>query len=72
VGLIVPHLVRFLIGVDYRWILPYSAILGAIMLLIADLCGRLVLQPRELPVGLVMPLIGAPCFIYLIRWKIKR
>jgi iron complex transport system permease protein len=71
VGLIVPHLVRFLVGVDYRWILPYSAILGAIMLLIADLCGRLVLQPRELPVGLVMPLIGAPCFIYLIRWKIK-
>jgi iron complex transport system permease protein len=72
VGLIVPHLVRFLVGVDYRWILPYSAILGAILLLIADLCGRLVLQPRELPVGLVMPLIGAPCFIYLIRWKIKR
>ncbi|MBW4537475.1 MAG: iron ABC transporter permease [Pleurocapsa minor HA4230-MV1] len=71
VGLIVPHLVRFLVGVDYRWILPYSAILGAIILLIADLCGRLVLQPRELPVGLVMPLIGAPCFIYLIRWKIK-
>lgn len=72
VGLIVPHLVRFLVGIDYRWILPYSAILGAIMLLIADLCSRLVLQPRELPVGLVMPLIGAPCFIYLIRWKIKR
>jgi len=72
VGLIVPHIVRFLVGVDYRWILPYSAILGAIIMLIADLCGRLVLQPRELPVGLVMPLIGAPCFIYLIRWKLKR
>jgi iron complex transport system permease protein len=72
VGLIVPHIVRFLVGVDYRWILPYSAILGAIIVLIADLCGRLVLQPRELPVGLVMPLIGAPCFIYLIRWKMKR
>ena len=72
VGLIVPHIVRFLVGVDYRWILPYSAILGAIMMLIADLCGRLVIQPSELPVGLVMPLIGAPFFIYLIRWKIKR
>lgn len=72
IGLIVPHLVRFLVGVDYRWILPYSAILGAIILLIADLCGRLIIQPSELPVGLVMPLIGAPCFIYLIRWKMKR
>jgi iron complex transport system permease protein len=72
VGLIVPHLVRFLVGVDYRWILPYSAILGAIIMLIADLCSRLVFQPRELPVGLVMPVIGAPFFIYLIRWKMKR
>jgi iron complex transport system permease protein len=72
VGLIVPHLVRFLVGVDYRWILPYSAILGATMMLIADICGRLIIQPSELPVGLVMPLIGAPFFIYLIRWKMKR
>ena len=72
VGLIVPHIVRLIVGVDYRWILPYSAILGAIMMLIADLCGRLIIQPSELPVGLVMPLIGAPFFIYLIRWKIKR
>ncbi|MEO1341587.1 MAG: iron ABC transporter permease [Cyanobacteria bacterium J06635_13] len=72
VGLVVPHMVRFIVGVDYRWILPYSAILGAIMMLIADLCGRLIIQPSELPVGLVMPLIGAPFFIYLIRWKIKR
>ncbi|MEM7594354.1 MAG: iron ABC transporter permease [Cyanobacteria bacterium P01_A01_bin.83] len=72
VGLIVPHIVRLIVGVDYRWILPYSAILGAIMMLVADLCGRLVIQPSELPVGLVMPLIGAPFFIYLIRWKIKR
>ena len=72
VGLIVPHIVRLIVGVDYRWILPYSAILGAIMMLTADLCGRLVIQPSELPVGLVMPLIGAPFFIYLIRWKMKR
>ena len=72
VGLIIPHIVRLLVGVDYRWILPYSAILGATMILIADLCGRLVIQPSELPVGLVMPLIGAPFFIYLIRYKMKR
>ena len=72
VGLIIPHIVRFLVGVDYRWILPYSAVLGAIIMLIADLCGRLIIQPSELPVGLVMPLIGAPFFIYLIRYKMKR
>jgi iron complex transport system permease protein len=72
VGLIVPHIVRLFVGIDYRWILPYSAILGAIIMISADLCGRLVIQPSELPVGLVMPLIGAPFFIYLIRWKLKR
>ncbi|MGL5079010.1 MAG: FecCD family ABC transporter permease [Waterburya sp.] len=72
VGLIVPHLVRFIVGVDYRWILPYSTIFGAIVVLIADTCGRLVIQPIELPVGLMMPLIGAPFFIYLIRWKVNR
>jgi iron complex transport system permease protein len=72
VGLIVPHLVRFFVGIDYRWILPYSAILGAIVVLIADLCGRLAIQPLELPVGLMMPLIGAPCFIYLIKWKVRK
>ena len=50
VGLIVPHFVRFLVGVDYRWLLPYAGILGAIVLLLADLCARLILQPIELPV----------------------
>lgn len=72
VGLIVPHLVRFLVGVDYRWILPYAAILGAVMLLMADICARLIIRPQELPVGLVMPLLGAPFFIYLIRTRIRR
>jgi iron complex transport system permease protein len=72
VGLIIPHIVRLLVGVDYRWILPYCGIFGAIIVLIADLFGRLVVRPTELPVGLVMPLIGAPFFIYLIKWKMKR
>ncbi|MEB3357715.1 MAG: iron ABC transporter permease [Synechococcales bacterium] len=71
VGLIVPHFVRFLVGVDYRWILPYAAILGAVMLLLADICARLVIRPQELPVGLVMPLLGAPFFIYLIRTRMR-
>ncbi|ELS00491.1 ABC-type Fe3+-siderophore transport system, permease component [Xenococcus sp. PCC 7305] len=71
VGLVIPHLVRFLVGVDYQWILPYSAIFGAILVVIADICARLVVQPSELPVGLMMPLIGAPFFIYLIRHQVK-
>lgn len=72
VGLIVPHFVKFWAGADYRWILPYSALLGAIVILIADIVARLVIQPQELPVGLIMPLIGAPFFIYLIRSQVKR
>ena len=72
VGLIVPHIVRFWAGADYRWILPYSALVGAILLLIADIVARLVIQPQELPVGIVMPLLGAPFFIYLTRSQIRR
>ncbi len=72
VGLIVPHLVRSWVGVDYRWILPYAVIVGAIMLLIADIGARLVIRPQEVPVGLMMPLVGAPFFIYLIRTRIRR
>ena len=72
IGLIVPHFVRFWTGADYRWILPYSALCGAILLLLADIVARLVIQPQELPVGLVMPLLGAPLFIYLIRSRIRR
>lgn len=71
-GLIIPHMVRFWTGADYRWILPYSALVGAIFLLLADVVARLILQPLELPVGLIMPLLGAPLFVYLIRSRIKR
>lgn len=72
VGLIIPHMVRFWVGVDYRWVLPYSAIAGAILLLVADIGARLIIQPQELPVGLVMPLLGAPFFIYLTRYQVRR
>ncbi|MEO1123274.1 MAG: iron ABC transporter permease [Cyanobacteria bacterium J06639_16] len=72
IGLIVPHIVRFWAGADYRWILPYSAITGAILLLLADIGARLIIQPQELPVGIVMPLLGAPFFIYLTRSLVKR
>jgi len=70
IGLVVPHIVRFGVGSDYRWILPYAAIAGGILLPIADLGARLLLQPNELPVGLITPLLGAPFFIYLARSKI--
>jgi iron complex transport system permease protein len=72
VGLVIPHIVRFLAGVDYRWILPYSAVFGAILLLVADMAARLLVAPQELPVGVMTAFVGAPFFIYLARWKVKR
>lgn len=72
VGLVVPHIVRFAVGVDYRWILPYSIIAGGILLSLADTAARLVIRPQELPVGIMTALVGAPFFIYLARSKIKR
>lgn len=72
VGLVIPHIVRFWVGVDYRWILPYAAVWGAILLSMADLAARLVIKPQELPVGIMMALIGAPFFIYLARSKVKQ
>ncbi len=71
-GLVVPHLARFLAGVDYRWILPYSVLVGAILLVLADVAARLVLRPQELPLGVMTALVGAPFFIYLVRWRVKR
>lgn len=72
VGLVIPHFVRFFVGVDYRWLLPYAAIWGAILLSLADLAARLVIKPQELPVGIMTALVGAPFFIYLARSKVKR
>jgi len=72
VGLVVPHLVRFGVGVDYRWVLPYSMLAGGILLAIADIAARLVIRPQELPVGIMTALLGAPFFIYLARSRIKR
>lgn len=67
VGLVVPHIVRALVGVDYRWIIPCSAILGGGLLLFADILGRIVNAPFETPVGAVTALIGVPFFLYLAR-----
>ncbi|CEA09174.1 putative siderophore transport system permease protein YfiZ precursor [Arthrobacter saudimassiliensis] len=66
-GLVVPHAVRGLTGPDYRWILPFSALLAPALLLVADVVGRLVLPPGEIPVGIMTAVLGAPVFIWLIR-----
>lgn len=67
VGLIVPHLVRLTLGSDNRLVVPFSAIVGAIFVVFADTIARTAIAPRELPVGAVTALIGAPLFIYLLR-----
>jgi iron complex transport system permease protein len=67
VGLIVPHLLRLAIGSDNRLIVPFSAVAGAIFVVFADTLARTVIAPRELPVGAITALIGAPMFIYLLR-----
>jgi iron complex transport system permease protein len=72
VGLVIPHMTRFLVGVDYRWIVPYAALLGAIFLVMADVGARLLLRPIELPVGVMTALIGGPFFVWLVRWRVKR
>ncbi|WP_448727196.1 FecCD family ABC transporter permease [Agrobacterium rosae] len=66
-GLVVPHLCRLLVGVDHRWLLPFSALGGAGLLLAADIVGRIVSRPAELDVGIVTALIGAPFFIWVVR-----
>ncbi|MFE1748559.1 FecCD family ABC transporter permease [Coleofasciculus sp. H7-2] len=72
IGLVVPHIVRLLVGVDYRWIMPYSAVFGAILLLAADIGARLLIKPQELPVGVMTAFVGAPLFVYLARFKVKK
>ncbi|HWD80019.1 MAG TPA: iron chelate uptake ABC transporter family permease subunit [Kribbella sp.] len=67
VGLTIPHVARLVTGPDYRWILPYSALLAPILLLGSDVIGRVVALPGELQVGIVTAVLGAPFFIVLVR-----
>ncbi|MGO3325794.1 FecCD family ABC transporter permease [Gordonia sp. (in: high G+C Gram-positive bacteria)] len=67
VGLIVPHACRAVIGTDHRWLLPFSALVGAALLVIADVVGRLIVRPEEVDVGVVTAIIGAPFFIWIVR-----
>lgn len=67
VGLIIPHLCRLLVGTDHRWLLPFSAVTGAALLVAADVVGRIVARPDEIEVGILTALIGAPFFIWIVR-----
>jgi iron complex transport system permease protein len=71
VGLVIPHAVRLFVGSDYRWIIPYSALIGATYLLGVDTVARIVLRPQEIATGILTAMIGAPLFIQLVRKKAK-
>ena len=66
VGLVIPHVIRLLIGPDHRWLIPGSAMAGAILLVVADSLARVVVLPAELPTGILTALLGAPFFIALL------
>ncbi|UFJ39443.1 iron ABC transporter permease [Brevibacillus humidisoli] len=67
VGLLIPHVARFLVGVDYRWIIPCSAVLGSLLMILADIGARMINPPFETPIGALIALIGVPFFLYLVR-----
>jgi iron complex transport system permease protein len=67
VGLVVPHVARGVVGADYRWIVPYAVVLGAVLLLASDVIGRIIAWPADLGVGIVTALVGAPFFVWLVR-----
>ncbi|OGO77898.1 MAG: iron ABC transporter [Clostridiales bacterium GWB2_37_7] len=67
VGLIIPHLTRFLVGPEFKWAIPYSIVLGAILLLSADVASRFIIYPKEIPVGAVTAILGTPFFITIAR-----
>ena len=67
VGLVVPHIVRLIVGTDYKYVVPGSAILGAGVLVFCDTLGRVLFSPIEIPAGIIMAFLGAPFFLYLLR-----
>lgn len=71
IGLIVPHIVRMVLGPNHRYLLPVSACVGAMLLVVADLCARTFIAPTELPVGLLTTALGAPIFILLLRSRFR-
>jgi iron complex transport system permease protein len=72
IGLICPHIVRIFIGGDYRFLIPISALFGAVLLLIADTFARTIISPIVLPVGILTSFMGAPMFLYLLMRMYKK
>jgi iron complex transport system permease protein len=67
IGIVVPHLTRSIVGIDHRWVVPFSGLLGGVLLLAADIASRYILMPQEVPVGVMTAIIGTPFFIYIAR-----
>ncbi|MDQ0918781.1 ABC-type Fe3+-siderophore transport system permease subunit [Paenibacillus sp. V4I5] len=67
IGLIAPHIARSIVGARHQWLIPLAALIGADLMLLGDLLGRIIILPREVPVGIMTAVIGAPYFIYLLR-----
>lgn len=72
IGLVVPHISRMIMGTDHKVLIPFSALLGSTLLLLADTLGRTITAPYEIPVGIVMTIIGGPFFLYLLRKDQRR
>ncbi|AEQ52362.1 FecCD family ABC transporter permease [Pelagibacterium halotolerans] len=71
VGLVIPHVARLFVGSDYRWIVPYSAVIGAAYLLGVDTIARIAIPPREISTGIITAMVGAPVFIQLVRMRAR-
>lgn len=70
IGLTAPHIARFLVGSDHRWLLPYSMVVSALMIAVADMVGKMIIAPDEVSVGIMSALLGGPMFVFLVRkWK---
>ncbi|MCZ8534625.1 FecCD family ABC transporter permease [Psychrobacillus psychrodurans] len=67
IGIVIPHLTRFIVGIDHRWLIPFSGALGGVLLLVADILARYIIMPQEIPVGVMTAIIGTPFFIYIAR-----
>ena len=71
IGLVIPHVVRLYVGSDYRWIVPYAALVGAAYLVSVDIVARVALPPREISTGIITALVGAPLFVHLVRRRTR-
>ena len=71
IGLVIPHVVRLYVGSDYRWIVPYAALTGALYLVSVDIVARVAIPPREISTGIITAMIGAPLFVHLVRWRTR-